>query len=283
MSKQFDATLKELIEMQPEDWLLLAGMPRNPAVVVDADLSTVLLEADKIIRVDAPIPYILHIEVQTTYDREMGERMLQYNVLLRRRHGLPVVSVLVLLRLEADGDAMTGKVTHEFPVGTVTLEFTYRVVRIWERTVEETLTSGVSLLPLAPLTKDVGKNLRQAIRRVEAKAMQELPSERVNRIMTLTYVLMGLRYDDETITQAFEGITAMRESITYMKILNEGKTEGRDEEVRRVLLRQGNKRFGVPSEATLAALQSIGSLERLEALTERLLDVETWDELLADE
>jgi predicted transposase YdaD len=79
------------------------------------------------------------------------------------------------------------------------------------------------------------------------------------------------------------------ESTTYQAILREGREEGREEglamgrveEARAILLRQGTKRFGTPSDQIRAALAGITQIERLEVLTERLLDVESWDELLA--
>jgi hypothetical protein len=52
------------------------------------------------------------------------------------------------------------------------------------------------------------------------------------------------------------------------------------EQARR-MLRLGRIRFGEPGEATLAAINAIADLERLESLAERLLQVNTWDELLA--
>jgi hypothetical protein len=42
-----------------------------------------------------------------------------------------------------------------------------------------------------------------------------------------------------------------------------------------------NVRFGVPTADTEAALAGITSVERLEQLAERLLQVESWDDLLA--
>jgi hypothetical protein len=53
------------------------------------------------------------------------------------------------------------------------------------------------------------------------------------------------------------------------------------EEARAILLRLGTRRFGEPPDQTRAALEGITEIERLEALSERLLDVESWDELLA--
>ena len=43
----------------------------------------------------------------------------------------------------------------------------------------------------------------------------------------------------------------------------------------------GRKRFGEPDAPTAAALQAITDLDRLEALSDRLLDVASWQELLA--
>jgi Domain of unknown function (DUF4351) len=74
----------------------------------------------------------------------------------------------------------------------------------------------------------------------------------------------------------------MKESLTYQAIVEEGREEGRVEEARAMLLRQGNKRFGAPSAPARAALEAISNIERLELLGERLLDAEGWDELLAE-
>lgn len=73
----------------------------------------------------------------------------------------------------------------------------------------------------------------------------------------------------------------MRESSTYQAILAEGEAQGRADEARRILLRLGRKRFGPPDARDRAALQRVRDLERLERLTDRVLDVASWGELLA--
>jgi predicted transposase YdaD len=76
----------------------------------------------------------------------------------------------------------------------------------------------------------------------------------------------------------------MRESTAYQAILDEGRAEGeakgRAEEARKLLLRQGHRRFGPPSAVQEAALVAITDLDRLERLSDRLLDVGSWQELL---
>jgi hypothetical protein len=91
-----------------------------------------------------------------------------------------------------------------------------------------------------------------------------------------------------------EGGTTMRESTTYQAILREGRQEGiivgraegimegRIEGERRLLVRQGTKRFGVPDAATVTAIEAIEDLDRFEALGDRILDagIQSWDDLL---
>jgi hypothetical protein len=69
-----------------------------------------------------------------------------------RRHGLRVRSVLVLLRPEADGPAVTCNVRHVLPEDDdYYLDFRYHVVRIWEVPAEQLLAGGLGILPLAPI------------------------------------------------------------------------------------------------------------------------------------
>lgn len=69
----------------------------------------------------------------------------------------------------------------------------------------------------------------------------------------------------------------MHDSVTYQAVLD----EGRGEEARKLLLLQGERRFGPPDAATVAAVRAITDLERLERLGVRLLEVDSWAELLA--
>ncbi len=57
--------------------------------------------------------------------------------------------------------------------------------------------------------------------------------------------------------------------------------EGRAEDVHRLLLRLGRKRFGSADLSIESALTSIQDLERLERMAEALLTVNSWQELLA--
>jgi hypothetical protein len=70
--------------------------------LVDADVSTITAQADKVLRVGGPSPWLLHLELQASRDLVLPRRLLRYNVLLYGRHGLPVHTAVVLLRPESD-------------------------------------------------------------------------------------------------------------------------------------------------------------------------------------
>jgi hypothetical protein len=59
-------------------------------------------------------------------------------------------------------------------------------------------------------------------------------------------------------------------------------TMGRAEQARTILIRLGTKKFGTPAEQAAARIASLTSIDLLEDLIDRVFDVATWDELLAD-
>ncbi len=178
MSKPFDPTLKHLFEARPIDGLRYVGLSvTDPVAVIDADLSTVSAEADKVIRVGGDNPWLAHLECQANYERRLGNRMLRYNVLLGDRHDLPVDSTVILLRPQADGPAMTGRLRFDVH-GVEYLDFRYRVVRAWEQSVEVVLAGGLGTLPLAPLCDVPPERLPEVIGLMETRLRQEVvPAE----------------------------------------------------------------------------------------------------------
>jgi hypothetical protein len=282
MPKPFDAAMKLLLETYPADWVRCFGGPTGgPVQVIDADLSTVTTGADKVFRIGGAVPWLLHLEMQAGPDRRLGGRMLKYNVLLHDRHDLPVQSVAVLLRPKADTPGITGIVQRHLPDGLCYHEFHYDVVRVWQQPVESILAGGLGTLPLAPLSSVTRNALPAVVHRMEERLSRETGPHEAESLWTTTYVLMGLRYPLGFAAELLKGVRKMEESVTYQAIVAEGVAKGRTDEARRLLLRQGRKRFGTPDSETAAAVEAINNLDRLEELSERLLDVSSWEELLA--
>jgi predicted transposase YdaD len=274
MRKPFDAAGKKLVDVDPLGWVRFLGLQGSSASVLDGEMSTPMT-ADRVIRVSDP-DYLAHIELQTTYDTNMGHRLLAYNVAAGYKFGMPAESVVVLLRKEADGPAISG----QFQFGPV--QFAFHVVRIWERSAEELLAGPFALLPLAPIANVELSEMPGLIRRMQSRLDAATPAFEKDLWM-ITHLLMGLKFGPEQTHDFLRGVFQMldlRVSTTYQSILKEGEATGEAKGERQVLFLIGSKRFGEPDAATRAAIETITSPQRLEELAGRLLEVSSWADLL---
>jgi predicted transposase YdaD len=281
MAKPFDAALRHLLRAYPADWPALLGLPHTGRVeVLDTDLSTVTAAADTVFRIHDPDPWLLDLELQAGHDRHLDRRVLKHNALLDDQYEVPVQSVIVLLRPAADGPQLTGLLERRRPDGDPYLAFRYTAVRVWQLPVQPILAGGLGTLPLAPLSDVSAHTLPRILRRMNQRFCREAVPRQVDRLWTATYVLMGLRYEEETTDLLLRGFYDMKESVTYQAIMAKGIAQGLAEEARRILLVQGEDRFGAPDAATRAALEAITDVAQLEQLARRLLHVSSWPELL---
>ncbi|OWK40917.1 hypothetical protein FRUB_04809 [Fimbriiglobus ruber] len=312
MTHPYDATSKDLLDADPAGWVqfLTEKPPAGPVEVIDADLSTVSAEADKVIRVNGPDPWLLHLEFQANADRWLVPRVLKYNAMLYEKHELAVASVVLLMRQAANMPAVTGSWAVPNPLGSP-WAFGYRVIRVWERPPDEFLTGPLALLPFAPIAAVDRTGLPAVVDRMRARLGSEVARPLVAKLWACTNVLMGLRYENEFVDRLLEGVLQMEESTTYQAILArgevrgearglalgeargeargialgeargiaQGETKGRLAEVRALIFRLGKRRFGPPPAAAVAAIEAIVDLSRLENIAERLVDAPGWDDL----
>lgn len=288
MAKPFDTTLKHLLEVYPQYWLRLLGInPNGPIAVVDADLATVSAEADKVFRIEESQPWILHLELQVSYDAGLPDRMLLYNVLLQRRHSLPVRSSVLLLRPQANGPAMSSSLRHALPSGEEYLEFRYEVLRLWQISLDAVFASGVGTLPLAPLAAGAASRIDEVIDRMDRRVHAQIQSAEAADIWAATYVLLGLSYPSAISQALLKRVRTMEESVTYQEILHKGEARGQAkgfiDGARRVLLTFASRRFGSPPTVVVEAINSLDDFDQLERLTERVPEVSGWEELLTGE
>lgn len=284
MAHRFDATLKDLVQNYPRDWLaLLDAPPTEPVSVVTPDLSTLTAFADVVLRVGQ---CLFHIDFQSGPDADLPRRILLYNVLLHERYNLPVHSIVVLLRPRADRGDLTGEVTYRARNERCQLGFRFEVVRLWQLPVEQLLAAQVGILPLAPLGRlpegsSVEAVLPGVIEQLVDLLGRKASPAAVPELLTAAFVLTGMRVTQQEAIRLFQGVRAMRESTAYQAILEEGRVEGQVVEAIKMLLRQGQRKFGPPSSEIETTLRSIKDLERLERMGEEMLSAQSWQELLA--
>jgi predicted transposase YdaD len=274
---RFDVSAKELVWDDPAAWLERLGIvPLGPVEVIDCDITTLTASADKVLKVADPDPYLVNLELNSYHDAGLARTLWFRQVALDYRHDLPVLTVLVLLCKEANSPNLTGTYDRHTPAGRLTNRYNYDVVRLWREDVEPFLTSGVGLVPLAPLT-DVSEAAMPGVIRRMADRINHEPRPRAAKLWTATFLLMGLRFSDELAILFLEGVQTMHESTTYRRIINDGRLE----EARRLLILQGEIRFGGPDESTRSAIEAIRDIERLERMSKRILDpdVQDWERL----
>lgn len=284
-----DAATKELIWDDPAAWLERMGIDTEGlgVEVVDSDATTLVSTADKVIRVGGERPFLVDLEPHSYHDSDLVRTLWMRQVALDHRHNLPVLTVLILLHKRANSPDLSGSYTRELPDGRLTNRYDYRVVRLWQEDPEPYLNGGLAVVPLANVDE---ADLPALIDRMHERIDPE-PRRRMEKLWLATYVLMGFRYNVRVTRRLLREVLPMlAESKTYQKILRDGRNQGRKEgrqegEIlgeRRLLIRQGTRKFGEPDAATVAAIDAILDSDRLVELGERIIDanVLTWADLL---
>lgn len=281
MAKPFDATLKQILEDYGPDWAAwlsaLFDLPPGPLEAVDTDLSTIQPMADKVFRLPGAAG-LLHLELQSSWGGELPDRVHVYNALLHERHGGPVRSVVILLRPEANARALTGTLLHHGADGVEYLRFRYDVIRVWELSADQLLSSGLGTAPLGLLTDDAESRLPELVQQFTDRVLREVPpGELQNRLLSASYILLGLRYDVEVYGPLFDGVQNMRESSGYQAILNEGRAEGETlgeiKGVRLSLVTLLESRFGSVPKAIQDRIQAASDLAKLRAALTQVLAI----------
>jgi hypothetical protein len=194
MSKPYDSVFKDLLERDPAGWVHLAlGPVPGVPTLVDADISTVSGAADKVVRFRDPTPFLVHFEAFASWDRTILARAMNYNGAHHRRHLLPVYTVLVVMRPEADHPSLTGEYRVVTPVGGQVHLLEYHVLRAWKLDLEAVLKGSLATLPLAPITDGARSRLPEVLRMMEARLEAEASPEERKDLWTDTFVLLGLR------------------------------------------------------------------------------------------
>ncbi len=283
MSMPFDATLKDLGADAPADFLTeFDQAPAGPTRVLNVDLSTVTTAADLVVGVGAPLAEVIHLDFQSSAAAWKHADVLVYNALIYAEYHVAVHSVVILLRPQAAHSNLNGLVSYSTSSGRGSMTLRYEVVRLWERPAERFLIGALGMTPFAmlgalPPGVSLEDGLAATAQRLIERIDREAPADQGRKLLTAAFVLTGLRVRRDVARQVFRGVRKMKDSDTYMAIID----EGREEEVKKLIRLVGEKRFGDPDESVLSRITGITDLERLEQIMLRLHEVTNWQELLA--
>jgi hypothetical protein len=313
MSKKYDAGMKVLLETHLVDWLaLVPRKPTGPMRIIDSDIATVSAATDKVLWIDDPVPWILHVELQSKRDPSLELRVPWYNAILEYKHRCLVHSLVVLLTKNAETPGLTGEWQRGFEGEKPYRYLRYQVVRVRELHAADLAKGGWGMFPLAPLCDDAKPaSMHRLIRQMGQRVIREHPDPAAAKeLWATTADLLGLRFDDPLLDELMKEMTNMidlSESKSYQRRMAQADAEGlakgmargiaegmakakaqaeaevKADALRDIILRQGKKKFGKPSAKVVRELNGIADEGRLTELSERILDVDSWKDLLAHE
>ena len=173
----------------------------------------------------------------------MPNRMRSYAALASEVYKMPVFPVLI--NIMPYGKPIPTRFESEF-LG-LTARQDYRVINLWEIEAKEILAKDLwSLIPFLPTMKGATEELIE-----KAKARVVLDTE-----MQLTKIADELEFALALFTEAFFGkettlrifggkmLEIIAQTSMYQEILGRGRQAGREEEIRKVLLKLLTKKFG---------------------------------------
>jgi hypothetical protein len=274
--------MKDLGADYPHDFLATFDCATTePTRQINVDLSTITTAADIVLGLGDPLREIVHIDFQASADKDKGADVLVYNGLLYRQYRVPVHSILVLLRPQAAHSDVTGGIGYAARPGRGKMDFGFEIVRLWERPAETLLAGPLGAAPLAvlgalPEGADLVEGLTGVAQRLIERLEREAQAGQKKLLLTAAFVLTGLRLKRQQALQVFAGVRAMRESDTFLAILD----EGREMEARRVIRLLANRTLGEPDEPTVTRLEGITDIDRLERIIQRAGEAASWQDLL---
>ena len=284
MPLTFDASLKDLAREAPRDFLSTFDQSTQlPVATLNVDLSAITKSVDCVIGLGEPLQEIIHFDFQANANAEKHLDILVYSALLYKFHHVPVHSIILLLRPQAAHTNMDGNINYAARPGRGKMDFDYETIPLWEIPAETLLTGDIGTVPLALLGElspevSLSEGMAYVVERMIQRLQKEARPERGGELLTTAFLLSGLRINTDFAEQLFQGASAMHESTTYQSLLQKGGVAM----LKKTILRLGEKRFSAPPESIAVRLSAVDDVAQLERLADRILDVASWEELLAD-
>ena len=258
----YDQALKRLLSRAHDGFLELIApgftwvaddSPELPAAPRQADLVWEAMDA-------GGRHGLLHIELQTKPDKDIGERVTEYGLRLWLRDHLPPRSIVVLLQ--------PAKALPKSPLviswGNVeSLRYQFDVVRLWEIPDERVLETDVYFLwPLSVVMRDV--SVESAIVVAERIAATDLPIAERGELEALLVALSQVRLGRGTLREALRRHPVIDDLIKESGLADEwraqgmaqGMAEGEQRMARGMARAAIEGRFGALSDDLATAVQA---------------------------
>jgi hypothetical protein len=203
IDKPIDYVSRKAIELHPFDFL--SFFPDFQNLSPDELKKVKILDANRILEaylkrktdsltlivktdIDKLRDTVFHIEVQTSYDETIDERIFLYNALIQHKTKSPKIKILLINLDQNPNSQLLGN--HDF--GTVKLQ--YEVKNLWEQSYQEIKQKGlIGLLPFTPyLAGGKQPEIREASEIIKAEIAA--PQEQAEMLFLLA-ILAGRKYN----------------------------------------------------------------------------------------
>jgi len=275
----FDATLKDIATAYPADYGAAFDGTNRKLRILNVDLSTISAATDVAYGFGDPLEEILDINFQSGPDVHLSGRTELYRAVLHHRYHVPVRTLIVLLRPEADHAHLSGK--HAYGPATNGVQCGYEVVRLWEQPPEIFLRAGIGLLPLATLCKlpenvTTEQAIAEIVRAIDARLTSEVSEADRLRILTGAFKLSGMRLKKASLINIYGVYGMIKQTNAWEEMMYEGSLR----QAKQMILRFAGKKLGPPPADAKERLFQIEDVERLERIGENILAASSWEELL---
>ena len=268
----YDQTLKRLFARAHEGMLALLLPGAHWLGERITELTPELRQADLVwdVALAGGERLLLHIELQTSPDHLIGERVAEYGLRFWRNLRLPVHSVVIYLR--ESGGIPASPFVLERGGGREGLRYEYTVIRLWEEPAEQVLAMAEpGAWPLATLMQGEALTTLETV--AERLAQAPLPYSEREVLTGMLAVLAGLRLPRPIVEQMLRRNPMLRELLRESSVAEiwreEGEAKGLAEGEAKGLARglaEGQRtlvqtilesRFGQLDAAEVAALQTV--------------------------
>lgn len=225
--KPYDNGIKRLLNLRAQDFLDWL----NPGTVFTGKCS----EAFQSLAIDADAIHearradeleLTHVEIQSTPDANIEQRLLEYNILAFRRYQQFVNSYVIFLR--EGGENLKPPLVRRRSDGRQGLWFLYEVVIMRHKTPEEVLAAPRGIWTLIPFAK--GGAQREVVEEVITQLISFADAD-TKELVSLTGLFASLAFTRQEDQQWLERKLAMVDDILseaplYKKLVAQGKEEG---------------------------------------------------------
>jgi Domain of unknown function (DUF4351) len=232
-------------------------------------------------------PVILHVEAELEYRVVVPPRLWRYNKLVSIRHGLAVHTFVIYLHGGPPGVAKC--VERARSLGQPLGSFRYRSFGLSRASASEYLKKpqplawALAALMKPPSRRRLDLRLRCLRRIAAAKGVNE-----VQRFLLFNCVSTYLQLDGRA-AQEYEALLAEHGNLEVRamemtwadKMIERGRQEGL-ESMRNLIVRQLQRRFKELPASILGRISSIRSTEKLAAVGDQVLEVDSLEELDLD-